>query len=397
MTRTYAQAWAGYLAALEDCRVQMESDPAVQSDPKVRDAALYFPTQMQAAAFNMHMAPNPAYPFLYLHQIFTPFELSWGLPNPDYVYRYGYIDGRRRYRISGPRKSASCFFNFILFNDYFADNSKTLADLELNDFAQGDGRIEMILGPDESGPGTVRLDPSEHYMVFTVREALEDWSREEVTPLRIECLDADRGSMLYSEAELVTRIERATRLVHATTKRTLRNYHRLLERAGEENRFFIDGLSPERIAQNAHPMQTMVNCIFNVPPGQSLIIETEVPAARYWAISLGDPWWKVVDYTWHQSSLNRKNAWFGADGIFRAVLSHEDPGIQNWVDPVDNDRGQILIRLNKAESEPLPRTRLVPSATVRDHLPADTPRFSPEQRRQQIAIRTETVLRRYGY
>jgi hypothetical protein len=104
-----------------------------------------------------------------------------------------------------------------------------------------------------------------------------------------------------------------------------------------------------------------------------------------------------VDYTYHVSSLNRKNAWVGADGVFRAVLSHEDPGIQNWLDPVDNDRGQILIRLNQAATEHLPRTKLVPSAEVRQHLPSNTPEFTPAQRRAQIALRTDHVLKRFGY
>ena len=79
------------------------------------------------------------------------------------------------------------------------------------------------------------------------------------------------------------------------------------------------------------------------------------------------------------------------------MVSHEDPGVHNWLDPVDNDQGQILIRLNQASSAPLPRTRLVPSGEARKHLPADTPDFGPEQRRAQIAARTEHVMRRYGY
>jgi hypothetical protein len=396
---TYAEAWADYLKALEDSRAMIEADPAC-ADPKVRDAALWLPTQLQAIAFHMYLAPHRGYPNLYLHQVQGQFEVQHGLPNPDYVYRYGFIDGRRRYRIFGPRPSPAAWFNLHMLTGWWGDlGMRELANVEINDFTAPDGSIELFIGPEKLTDRDIVVDPSERHIVMNIREAMEDWANQEVTPLRIECLDeGDRGPFLYPESDLIQRLVRAAEMVRGTARRTIRNRERLLEAAGGENRFFIDAPSAERAANAANLTQTMVNCIYRVEPGQSLIIETEMPqAARYWGIQLGDLWWRTVDYAYHQSSLNRKNAWFGADGMFRAVVSHEDPGVQNWLDPVDNDRGQILIRLNQAVGEPVPRTKLVPSSEVRQHLPADTPAFSPQQRRAQIAARTEHVLRRFGY
>jgi hypothetical protein len=397
--QTYAEAWADYLKALEESRATIEADPAC-ADPKVRAAALYLPTQLQAIAFNMYLAPHRGFPNLYQHQVFSQFELSWGLPNPDYVYRFGFIDGRRRYRIFGPRPSSAAWFNLHMLTGWWGDPAmRELANVEVNDFTAPDGSIELFIGPEKLTDRDLVVDASERNIVMNIREALEDWTTQEVTPLRIECVDeGDHGPFLYPEADLVDRLVRAAELVRGTTRRTIRNHQRLLETAGEENRFFIDAPSAERAANSANLTQTMVNCIYRVEPGQSLIIETEMPdTARYWGIQLGDVWWRTVDYTHHQSSLNRRSAWFGADGMFRAVVSHEDPGIQNWLDPVDNDRGQILIRLNQASSEPQPRTKLVPSSEVRQHLPADVPAFGADQRRAQIAARKEHVLRRFGY
>lgn len=396
---TYAEAWADYLQALEESRAMMEADPAC-ADPTVRDAALWVPTQLQAVAFNMYLAPNRAYPTLYMGQIFSQFELSWGLPNPDYVYRFGFLDGRRRYRLFGPRPSPAAWFNLHMLSGWWGDaGMRELANIELNDFTAPDGSIELFIGPEKLSDRDVAVDPSERHIVMNIREAMEDWARQSVTPLRIECVDdGGRDSFLYPEADLIQRLARAAEMVRGTTRRTIRNRERLLEIAGGENQFFADVPSAERAANSANLTQTMVNCIYRVEPGQSLIIETEIPERiRYWGVQLGDLWWRTVDYTYHQSSLNRKNAWFGADGVFRAVLSHEDPGVQNWLDPADNDRGQILIRLNQASSEPVPRTKLVPSAEVRRHLPADTPDFTPAQRRSQIALRSDHVLRRFGY
>ena len=397
---TYAEAWADYLKALDESAQAMEVHPASQREPKIRDSARYLPQQLQAIAFHMYLAPHRDFPNLYLHQVFSQFELSWGLPNPDYVYRFGFIDGRRRYRIWGPKKSPAAWFNLHMLTGWWGDvGMRELANVELNDFTGTDGRVELFIGPEKLTDRDLVVDPSERNIVMNIREAMEDWSGQTVTPLRIELVDGgERGPFLYSEADQIDRLGRAAELVRGTTRRTIRNYERLLELAGGENSFFEDKPSAERAANAANLTQTMMNCIYRVEPGQSLIIESEMPGkARYWGFQLGDVWWRTIDYAYHQSSLNRKNAWFGPDGVFRCVVSHEDPGIQNWLDPVDNDTGQILNRLNQADGAPLPRTKLVPSSEVRKHLPADTPVFTPEQRQAQIGVRRDHVLKRYGY
>lgn len=398
MTTSYADAWADYLAALGQARIEVEADP-ICADSKVRAAALYLPTQMQAVAFHMYLAPSKTYPQLYHQQIYSPFELCWGMPNPDYVYRFGFLDGRRRYRLSGPRRSPAPWFNLQLFTGWWGDPViRELAEVELNDRANEAGEIEIFFGPEKLRDSDILLDPGEMNNVINIREAMEDWDAQNVTPLRLECVDeGGRGPFTFSEAEQVERLIRAAEMVRGTVRRTLRNHRRILEAAGGENRFFADVPMAERAQNNANLAQTMVTGLYNVPPGQSLIIETEMPRqARYWGIQLADLWWRTADWVYHQSSLNRTNAHFGPDGLFRAIVSHEDPGIQNWLDPVDNDRGQMIFRLNQASTTPLPRTRLVPSTEVRQHLPADIPHFTADQRREQIARRTAHAQRRYA-
>ena len=398
--KTYAQAWRKYLDALEQARATIMTDPAC-ADPKARDAALYLPTQMGTASFYMHLAPHMGHPLLNRIAVGEPVGLNWGMPNPDFDYRFTYLDGRRRYRIYGPQKSTAAFFDLIAFNGYFVDNTKTYFHGALNDFNGPGGGIELFLGPPGSGQNHVTLDPGEPHNVLTIREALEDWQAQQPTPLRIECVDAPEtlGPFLYPEADLVARLERATDLVGATIKRSMAAYKENLDVAGGKwNAFGLQEPSAQRMKNNGHPEHTMSQCIYDVPKGQSLVIELEMPASVvYWGIQMADLWWRTTDYVWHQSSLNRKNAYFGPDGLFRAVVSHEDPGIQNWLDPVDNDKGAILIRNYRAKGVRVAKTTLVPSGQVRQHLPADVPAFMPEQRRAQIAARTDGALRRFGY
>jgi hypothetical protein len=98
----FAKAWSDYLEALEQSRTAMMADPAC-ADPAVREAALYLPAQMQAAAFYMQIAPHTGYPLLQRTHVGEPIGLNWGMPNPDFDYRWTYLDGSKRYRIHGPR------------------------------------------------------------------------------------------------------------------------------------------------------------------------------------------------------------------------------------------------------------------------------------------------------
>jgi hypothetical protein len=69
--------------------------------------------------------------------------------------------------------------------------------------------------------------------------------------------------------------------------------------------------------------------------------------------------------------------------------------VPNWLDKADYPWGVIQIRWNLASDHPDPTVTKVPLAEVRDHLPADTPIITPEQRKVLLAERREAAqLRR---
>ena len=59
--------------------------------------------------------------------------------------------------------------------------------------------------------------------------------------------------------------------------------------------------------------------------------------------------------------------------------------IANWLDTGERLTGSIMLRWTQASSGPEPRLTIVDAARLRDHLPADTPTVSQEQR--QAALR----------
>ena len=121
--------------------------------------------------------------------------------------------------------------------------------------------------------------------------------------------------------------------------------------------------------------------VYDIAPGEALIVETEIPQARYWSIQMNDLWWQTTDYAHHQSSLNGHQAHVDADGRVRVVIAREDPGVPNWIDPVIPGRGIAQWRWYLADRHPVPSVTKVAVADVRKHLAEDTPTVTPAERR----------------
>jgi hypothetical protein len=129
---------------------------------------------------------------------------------------------------------------------------------------------------------------------------------------------------------------------------------------------------------------------------EALLIEVEPPDALYWSAALGNYWWETIDYASHQSSLNGFQAVLDDDGVFRAVVAGSDPGVANWLDTAGHERGPMIFRWLRADSHPVPATRVVSLASILDNLPAGTTRVTPEERRNVIAGRRAGVRRRFA-
>ena len=101
------------------------------------------------------------------------------------------------------------------------------------------------------------------------------------------------------------------------------------------------------------------------------------PTPCYWSVHLGNFWWESLDYCYRHTSLNGFQAELDADGRFRAVIAHQDPGVANWLDTCGHARGPMLFRWIVADHAPDPTCTVVPFSRVREHLPDTTRPVSP--------------------
>jgi len=134
---------------------------------------------------------------------------------------------------------------------------------------------------------------------------------------------------------------------------------------------------------------------FACGPEEAVIVELEPPPCKHWVFAMGNLFWEQIEFASRQSSLNGFQARLDGDGRFRGVIAQRDPGVPNWLDPAGDERGTIAMRFLGADREPACRIERVPLERLRDHLPADTPVVSPQERSALLERRRRAVLRRY--
>ena len=100
--------------------------------------------------------------------------------------------------------------------------------------------------------------------------------------------------------------------------------------------------------------------------------------------------------TEHVVSLNHTQARVDDDGVIRAVVSHRDPGVPNWLDAAGLRTGLFTVRAFWTTGEvTTPRTRVVPVDEAAASLPAGTPTVTPAQRPALMAARRRHLAWRF--
>lgn len=402
MSPAVRDAWRAYLDAIEVVREFIYSREYAEL-PTVRQQATQFLMQMQAVSYQWIIAPQVDYPrfYRYLHE---PMSWNWGFPSPDYGYRWGFVDGRQTYRISGKR--SDCVFLDIQVQPLFGivedaefvklpTKSYLVDDMQMD----ADGSFEIIASPEPHPGNWIQLDPNQHVMMLFVRETFYDWGKARPSSMWIERVsDTPARPMLNDEPALIAKLEHAARFVKFIVRAWVTaGFDRSL--AAQDRQF--NRFAMQHIPANAggNPLAVYHNMIFSLKDDEALIIEVNAPTSRYWSFSIANRYIQLIDYVYHQSSLNGHQARQDADGKYRFVLSKDDIGAPNWLDPLDAaELGMMQFRqFYQEQAVDLPKVTSVRSQDAFAALPAGTIFISPAERQAQLAQRSRDVLAIYGY
>ncbi len=316
---------------------------------------------------------------------------TWGLPNADGVYTNVPLRGDAVYEVTG-RKGTVHWLNFQVTAGWFGTSTPMRVVSELSDDQleiAADGRFTLTLG----GPKRERnwLPLADDASMLTIRQFFYDWDEETRAEIEIERLGARREPEVPDPAELAKRLDRVASIIEATgefgPKRALAG------RAHMTNAFGPPAGAGNQLGINRN---VYAGGHFVLGPDEALIVEVRPPPrCRYWGIQLGSFWMEPIDFASHQSSLNGHQAVLDPDGVFRAVVSAQDPGVANWLDTAGHPEGAMLIRWLECDEGPRPTAKKVAFDEVQKALPESTVRVTAAQRAEILERRRAHVARRY--
>lgn len=375
------QLWQALTAAVAEMRDIWATDPRVDT-PLLEAEGTRYLTRLLAAGIPVTMeAWDFDYPFLV--KFLSP-HLQFGIPAADCCYHWAAVHGDGVYRIRGKRGTAHLF-------DVEARSGHTahLADWKLVDrrseFAvEDDGTIEVVLSAAEQPGNWVRI--ADGPGVTIMRQYYYDWDTEEAAALVIERDGVTYPPPPLRPEQIGERLELLIawiRKVGAACRFAINEYYEA--EPGALNFVAIDFAWADLLYGKG---------TYTCARDEAVILSVTPPQAAYWQYQLTSHFWEALDYNLRQTSLNGHQAVLDGDGVFRAVIAHEDPGVANWLDAGGHTTGLITARYYKADSTPGPTFETVPLASVRDHLPADTTLVGADERQDALKRRARSVWRR---
>jgi hypothetical protein len=91
---------------------------------------------------------------------------------------------------------------------------------------------------------------------------------------------------------------------------------------------------------------------WQLKPDEALVMTGSLPSGPFANVMLWNRHMQTLDYRSRQSSLNQSQIQLEADGRFRIVIAHSDPGVPNWLDCDGHRSGTIFWRFLLPETDP---------------------------------------------
>lgn len=288
----------------------------------------------------------------------------------DAIYFEAPIRGDRRYRIRGATGGA-VYTSFTIEAGGEIGGYPERTDGAINDTAMTiakDGSYELLLGPDVSGPGTLKL-PADARTV-TTRSYFETQRSVAadplaVVPIAIEPVEDPGPAPTPDDASIARSIRRVNTYLRGTTiGQRLHDPENQPSWVSTVPNQFNPPAKPKSMAFAA-PDNAYASAPYVLRPDQALVIDGRFPRCRFASVMLWNRYLQSYDYTTRQISLNRAQTKLQPDGSYRIVIAGRDPGVPNWIDTEGRPSGLVYWRFLMPEGEiETPRARVVPLSTL---------------------------------
>lgn len=324
-----------------------------------------------------------------------------GFDNPDRVYRFMHVNPEYRYEVYGYYDKNAGPFTQLLES---CEDKPPLwgyplkimysHDIELND--DGSFVITLDSEPANGRKNHLQMPPGTGHINF--RDSIVDWNRDLPVQLAVKRVGGPEVAP-WSFDDYAKRVPGALRMAPVVALEWYDSKNDITAGPGPLPKNTIEGvrIRPSAPGQKAWGMTSPGK--YSIKDDEALVFTVDLQGANYFSVQVTNPWMISIDYTKHTSSLNNFQSELSDNGTATYVIAMTDPGVYNWLDASGMNDGVLLARWEQMTSDPDPTTAVknvqrVKLSELDSVLPTNTKRVTPEQRREQLALRQAGYARR---
>lgn len=337
---------------------------------------------------------NPDFPEL-LHY-FDPLRKQGG-DNTDAHYSGAPINGQHSYRIYGNRGSAKYFAITILEDGNTpwgggVVNTRLAKDLHF----EADGSFELLVGPekpadlDESKTNWMQTSADTYRITF--RQFFADWLGEKPMQANIDCLTNQNPAPLLTPDDLAEGLKKSSHWVNWSST----YWADMIDKWKVQPNTFLSYGELEKNKIDFTPGGAPIIAYWQVPKDEVLVLRVTPPDASYWAVEFGNYWWETMDYRNRFSSTNCHHAELEDNGELIVVISHQDLGAKNWLDPSGHQEGYITYRWIDCDHYPKPVAEQMSLDDLNKNYAELINHIDQQQRKAQLRERRAGITQRFG-
>jgi hypothetical protein len=395
MTDPAGEAWTRWTAGLTAGAERLREADFPTDDRGRAEGIRHLARQAALALQGELEHADPVRPRLHRYEL--PWS-QWGAPNPDNVYERCAIDPAASYLLRGHVDGVHEALFSLVEGDMHLDENGVFSEVALTDLAVGgDGSFELRIGPGSGAAGSDgsagnHLPSTPGARLLLIRQYLYDWAGDAIASFTIERTDTvGTPAPPPTSAEIGAAVDRATHWV----ERSIDYWAAYV--AASRDLLEHNTYTPPRTPAGGAPSIAYGAGCWDLGPDEALVVEHDEPDARYWNWSIHQLHW-FDSGAWDQRlmSCNGSQAHVDRDGKVRVVISHDDPGVPNWLDTEDRPIGMAVYRYVGAHTKPVPTARVVTTSEVRGAVPDDHPVVTTTERRDQLARRSLAAQRRWS-
>ena len=296
---------------------------------------------------------DPAFPVLrrMVHE-----TVKMGADNPDNYYQNAQITGDYEYRITGHRGTVHRLGFYTQNGNYGSTGGLApcgaldASDMTLNP----DGTFEIILSKEKRGQNWLKI--AEETSLLMVRQTFGDRDKEQIATLHVETIGGPPAPPPLTAKKIDEGLNTASLFV-AGAPMIFSRWANGFQKHSNKLPLFDPAISN---AAGGDDRITYYHSHWRLEDDQALVITVDnPPSCDLWNFQLNNYWMESLDYRHFQIHVNKHTATYGPGGSITIIVSHQDPGMPNWIRTCEHNHGTMCFRWVDADQAIEPSTEVV--------------------------------------